>query len=281
LLQLHDHDWTAEDIASLAPLEHSPAVVLAACEIAAAKPGAISEYDGVPGALLSAGAAFALGSRWPVEDVSMGILIERFFHHMANVGLRPAAVLFRAIRDLRKVDRAEAIERCRALLENMAKDGTRERMPEAFTRLDWYALQLEEGGKERPFAAPTCWGGVVVIGSGWNGLAGGVAGGATAVEVLLKIEQGRALLAKGKAAKARQHFADLLSVCDGVLRVQALELLAVATVEGAHPACRKTAHAEALAWLDEAAFVARAEQRPQLLRNVEATRMKLALLQEG
>jgi hypothetical protein len=102
-----------------------------------------------------------------------------------------------------------------------------------------------------------------------------------AIEGLVQIEQSRALLAEGKAAEARQQVADILGGCDGVMRAQALELLSIATVESAHPACRKTAHAEALAWLDEAAFVARAEQRPQLLRNVEATRMKLELVQES
>ncbi len=280
-LQLHDHDWTAKDIASLPPLEHSPAVVLAACEIAAAKPGEDPEADGIPGAMLSAGAAFVLGSRWPVEDVSMGILIERFLHHMTRVGLRPAAVLFRAIKDLRKVGRAEAVECCRALLDQMAKDGTREQMPDAYAKLDWYALQLESGGKEHPFAAPACWGGVVVTGSGWNGLAGGVAGGVHAVEGLMQLEQARALLESGQAAEARMQLAGMLGGCDGIVRAQALELLAAAIVESAHPACRKTAHAEAIRWLDEAGFVARAEQRPQLLRNIKATRAKLELLQEG
>lgn len=276
-LRLHDHDWTAEDIAALAPLEQSPAVVLAACEISAAKPGEDPDADGVPGAMLTAGAAFVLGSRWPVEDVSMGFLIERFLHHMSQVGLRPAAVLFRAIRDLRRMGRADAIARCRSLLEQMVKDGTREQMPDAYTRLDWLALQLEEAVKERPFEAPVCWGGVVVNGSGWSGLAGGVAGGSNSVEGLVQIERTRALLAGGKPAEAKRALADLMGYCDGVLRAQVLELLAVATAESAHPACRRTARAEANALLDEAEFVARAEQRPQLLRNVQATRSKLDL----
>lgn len=279
-LQLHDDDWTAENVAALAPLDHSPAVVLAACEISAAVPGEDPDAEGIPGAMLSAGAAFVLGSRWPVEDVSMSFLIDRFHHHLARVGLRPAAVLFRAIKDLRRMGSAEALERCRELLEQMASDGTREQMPDAYARLDWYALQLEAGGKERPFAAPACWGGVVVTGSGWSGLAGGVAGGPEAIEDLVKVEQARALLADGQAGGARQLLVEMLGVCDGLVRAQALELLAVATVQSAHPVCRRTAHAQALALLDEAAFVARAEQRSQLVRNVEATRAKLVLLQE-
>lgn len=280
-LQLHDHDWTALDIAALPTLERSPGVVLAACEISAANPGEQPEADGVPGALLSAGAAFVVGSRWPVEDVSMGYLIERFLHHMTNIGLRPSAVLFRAIKDVRRLGREDTVQRCRALLEQMGKDGTRERMPDAYARLDWFALQLEAGGKERPFEEPRYWGGVVVTGSGWNGMAGGVAAGPERlVEMATGLERGRALLAGGKAAEAKCHLTELAGQSDGLFRAQALELLATAVVESAHPVCRSTALWEARARLDEAAFVARGEQREQVSRNIAATRAKLELLQE-
>jgi CHAT domain-containing protein len=278
-LQLHDGLWTATDIAALPPLEHSPAVILAACEVAAANPGDNPAADGVPGALLTAGAAFVLGSRWPGEDVSMGILIERFLHHTTSVGLRPAAVLFRAIRDLRRTTRQDALTRCRDLLEQMKRDGFDERMPDVYTQVDWFALQLEAGGKERPFEAPFYWGGVVVVGSGWSGVAGGLAAGQRVIEGLTQLESARAMLAAGDAAGARDVLSWVVGEVDGVMRVQALELMAVATAESTHPACDSTSFAEARAWLDEAMFVARAEQRPQLLRNVEATRAKLALLE--
>jgi hypothetical protein len=254
-------------------------MVLAACEISAANPGDRADADGVPGALLAAGAAFVLGSRWPVEDVSMGYLIERFLHHMTNVGLRPAAGLFRAVKDLRRLGREEALRRCRTLLDQMAADGTRERMPDSFARLDWFALQLEEGGKEQPFAEPHYWGGVVITGSGWNGMAGGSAAGLERiVEWTGRLERGRDLLAQGKPGQARRDLAQLARECEGLFRAQALELLAGAVVDDAHPACRATALAQARAWLDEAAFVARGEQRPQVSRNIEATRAKLELL---
>jgi len=284
-LRLHDHDWTALDIAALPMLERSPGVVLAACEISAANPGEHPDVDGVPGALLSAGAAFVVGSRWPVEDVPMDYLIERFLHHMTHVGLRPSAVLFRAIKDLRRLGREEAVQRCRALMGQMGKDGTRERMPDVYMLLDKSANDIENGGKERPFAEPRYWGGVVVNGSGWNGMAGGVAGDPKrplefTLDMTAGLERGRALLTEGKAAEARSHLSELAGRSDGLFRAQALELLAIAVVKSAHPACRATALDEARAWLDEAAFVARGEQREQVSRNIAATRTKLELLQE-
>lgn len=280
-LKLHDADWTAADIAGLAPLRHSPAVILAACEVAAANPGDDPAAEGVTGALIAAGAAFVLGSRWPGEDVSMGLLIERFLHHSTNIGLRPAAVLFRAVHDLRRMPRDEVVARCRELLAQMQRDGLPERDPDAYARLDWFALQIEEGQKDRPFEAPFYWGGVVVVGSGWSGMAGGAAGGARIILGLVDIESVRGLLDQGKARQARAVAGPLVGQVDGVLRVQALELMAEATARGAHPACRTTARAEAEAWLREAMFVARAEQREQLLRNLEATGAKIKLLLDG
>ena len=280
-LKLHDADWTSTDIAALAPLAHSPAVILAACEVAAANPGDDPAAEGVPGALIAAGAAFVLGSRWPGEDVSMGLLIERFLHHSTNIGLRPAAVLFRAVRDLRHMPRDAVVARCRELLAQMQRDGLPERDPDAYARLDWFALQLEEGQKDCPFEAPFYWGGVVVVGSGWSGMAGGMAGGMHVIEGLVEIESVRGLLHQGRPREARAAVAPLVGQLDGVLRVQALELMAEATARGAHPACRATARAEAEAWLREAIFVARAEQREQLLHNVEATGAKIKLMMDG
>ncbi len=279
-LKLHDADWTAADIAALAPLAHSPAVILAACEVAAANPGDDPAAEGVPGALIAAGAAFVLGSRWPGEDVSMGLLIERFLHHSTSIGLRPAAVLFRAVRDLRRMPRDEVVARCRELLTQMQHDGLPERDPDTYSRLDWFALQIEEGQKEHPFEAPFYWGGVVVVGSGWSGMAGGAAGGERVIHGLLELESVRTLLQQGRAREAHAAAAPLVGQLDGVLRVQALEFMAEATARSTHPACRATARAEAEAWLREAMFVARAEQREQLLRNIAATGAKIKLLLE-
>lgn len=281
-LQLADHDWSALDMAALAPLERSPGVILAACEVSAADPGESPDAEGVPGALLSAGAAFVLGSRWPVEDVSMGYLIERFVHHLTHVGLRPAAVLFRAVRDLRRLGRADALARCRVLLAQMADHGTRERMPDAYARLDWFALQIEDGAKEQPFSDPLYWGGVTINGSGWNGMAGGVASDVMrVVELTLQLEGARSRVKSGRPAQASRELRQLLVHADGPLRAQALELLATATLQAAHPACRATALDEARFCLDEADFVARGEQREQLRRNIAATRAKLELMQGG
>jgi hypothetical protein len=279
-LELADGRWSQADISRTA-FTRNQAVMLAACKVGAAKPGDDPAASGIPGALLSSGASFVLAALWPVEDLSMGVLLERFMNHLRHAGLRPGAALFRAIQNIRSMSRKEVIDQCQAVMQHMIDDGSADRLLESYLDLDALAIRFEKSG-DRPFASPEVWGGVVVVGSGWSSPAGAiVANSPAAIELILEREEASELLKQGKTREARMAITKLLKTADGVERARLLEQLAVAVARSARPECRKTATDEALEILDDAAFVAKGELSEQLLRNIGATRSKILLYREG
>lgn len=259
---------------------HGPVIVLSACEVGST--GVTLDgttAGGIAGALVSAGAAAVLAASWPVEDVSMSYVVERFVSHLSNRGLRPAAALFRALFDLRRLTAPECLERCRSISDAMEKDGSADSQPESYLMLRNLARWIKKSPLLHPFDNVQLWGGLTVVGSGWGSPAGGMVGGAAEVERLIKgssqREQARALLGRRRFAEAKALLIDILPIQDGLERASTLEALASATwgcrVSGAEPAARR----ETERLLAQAEVLARAEEDEQILRNIDATRKKL------
>ena len=117
-LVLYDEPWSLEDMTTLGELDKHPLMVLVACEAGAV---AITPGDemawGIPGALLGVGASAVVANLWPVVDLTANLLVDRFLVHLAHPGYRPSAALFRAVRDLRRMSRDEALAACRTYYE--------------------------------------------------------------------------------------------------------------------------------------------------------------------
>ena len=280
-LEFHDGRWTMGNMLDLPAFTTSPVYVLSACEVAA--PALLDERaaSGIPGALISAGAACVLASLWPVEDISMGYIIERFLTYLSYAGCRPAAALFRALRDVRRLNKQEALERCYNLREQMESDGTADRLPEPYLMLNNLIEWIEDSDLPCPFASPQVWGGIVIVGSGWYRQAGAEIGSLDELENIanrhLKGQMARSRMAEGKFNEAREILEEILPYTDGEERARTLEALAWVMWESRDRGNEQVSKRKAKELLDQAEFLAKAEQNDQILRNINATRQKIEL----
>ena len=247
--------WTVDAILGGAVLERAPVLVLSACEVGARAPTVDEiEASGLPGALVSAGAGAVLASLWPVEDVSMGYLVERFVEALSHPGYRPAAALFRAVHKLQRCTLAEAIERITGLMRRMEEDGKVESAPAQYLMLDTLRSRLADEGAPFPFASAQYWGGVVLVGSGWYQPADGVVTSdpIAVIEATFERTRAREMIRAGDGAAARPILERLLDVLQGSQRVEALaELGEIAWRERAE-GCAGSARRAARRYLERA-----------------------------
>ena len=278
-VELHDGRWTMAEMLDRPAFGRSPVIILSACEVGASAPGDELAASGIPGALISAGAACVLGGLWPLEDISTGYAVEKFLDYLSHRGYRPAAALFRALRDLRQLPKNRAIERCQSLLEKMDEDGTADSLVEQYLRLNELKERIEDSDAEHPFASPQFWGGLVIIGSGWASPAGAIVSASPTqpIEDLLKREEAQALLSTGKFKDAKKILDEILLKADGAERARLLNALAAVVWGGRRKGTDKSSRREAMELLAEAEDLAKADQNEQLLRNINATRQKIDL----
>jgi CHAT domain-containing protein len=277
----HDRDWTLEEMVRESPFQNSPVVILSACEVGAIRPGSDAVISGIPGALISAGAACVVASIWPVVDIPVGYLVERLIHYLGHPGYRPSAALFRALRDLRIWKQADILSYCTDLLSQMEADGSADRLPEQYMQLDNFYDFIDSIDHEHPLSGPEMWGGVAVYGSGWSSQAGAFVGGADRtleiVEMELQRQNVKTLMDRGDNEQAMALVNDLLLQAEGVARARLLEMKAILVWNGGNVANPESSKAEALDLLEQAEFTAEAEQNEQLMRNIDATRQKIML----
>lgn len=275
-LVFHDGPWKMLEMMNRPVAAASQVIILSACEVGAvATTIDDSDASGVPGALVASGAASVLASLWPVEDISMGFLVERFLQHLSHKGYRPAAALFRAVRDLRRLTKAQCLKRCEDLLERMEADGTLEQNPQHWVFVDNLAewiRALDETA--HPFASPAFWGGVVTVGSGWGAAAGAVVGSAAQVTelatFLIDEAHARDLLAKGRYAEARETVERYLDITDGDFRAKTLCIVGEALWRERGPWDSAIAGRKATQLLGKARVLAMAEQDVALVAAVDA-----------
>ncbi len=280
-LTFSDGHWTMADMLDDKPFRHSPVLILSACEI-----GAIGitlnelEASGIPGALISTGAACVLANMWPVEPVSMGYIVERFVTHLSHAGYRPSAALLRAVRDLRLLSKADALKRCDAQMLQVKHNGATDN----FFRLYNLRNRIKASENNHPFSAPQWWAATIIVGSGWARPAGGIV---VPIEDMLDIvedalarENAQSLLATGQVSEARNTLEKILVHSEGIERARTLDALAWAVWLERQEGAEQAAKHEAQALLDSAAFVAQAEQDEQMIRNIKATRQKIELWEE-
>lgn len=279
-LLLHDQDWTLEEMLRQPPFQRSPVIILSSCEVGAVSPGSDAAISGIPGALISAGAACVIASSWPLVDVPGGYLVDRLIQHLARPGLRPAAALFRALRDLQTWNKATILAHTAAILKQMDEDGSADRFPGEFIQVDHFYDVIDGSDHDLPLSGPEIWGGTAVYGSGWSAPAGAYVGRAAVIglaEIILERQTIKAKLHDAEFAEALSRVNKLLHTVEGAERARLLELKAQIVWRNGQSLCPSADQAEALELLDDAQFTAEAEQDEQLLRNIRATKQKILL----
>jgi CHAT domain-containing protein len=267
-LVLHGEPWTMSDMQSMPELQKRALLVLVACQS-----GAIDTTPddrdawGIPGALVAAGASAVLGNLWPVEDITSGYLLDRFLVHLGHRGYRPAAALFRAVRDLRRMSRDEALEYCRRHLQLMKESNAPARvLLGARTILEF----IEDHDDSRPFAHPFFWGATAIFGSGWHLPAGAVVGPPEiATGNLLKQLEADGLIEQGKPLQALAVAKHVAATADGVPRGRAYATMALALLRSADLSTERRVRAQASRLLKMAERIARNEEDEELTRRAQ------------
>jgi CHAT domain-containing protein/tetratricopeptide (TPR) repeat protein len=155
-LQLADSDLTIGEIMSSAMLRGVRLVIASACETAATDLSLPDELTGMPAAFLQAGAAAALGTLWPVNDLSASLLVSRVAAACCDPAADPAAELASAQAWLRDLSAAEAVRATRELIAAVAPGRNTDDM---LDQLAW----LELGGIKHPFRSPAHWAPYVLV----------------------------------------------------------------------------------------------------------------------
>jgi hypothetical protein len=272
-LSLSGGQWTVDAILGGAALERAPVLVLSACEVGARAPTVDEiEASGLPGALVSAGAGAVLASMWPVEDVSMGYLVERFVAALSHPGYRPAAALYRAVHQLQRCTLAEAIERIAGTMRRMEEDGTVETAAAQYLMLDTLRSRLADEGAPFPFASAQYWGGVVVVGSGWYQPADGVVTSdpVAVIEATFERTRARDMIRAGDVAAAQPILERLLDLVQGSQRVEALVELGEIAWRGRADGCARSARRAARRYLERARAAAHGIHDRELAARIAA-----------
>ncbi len=283
-IALSDRNWSLGEMVAKPPFRRSPVVVLSSCQVGAIEPGSDAATSGIPGALISAGAACVVASTWPLLDIPMGYVVERLMYYLGYPGYRPAASLFRALRDLRDWPKADVLTYCENIMDEMVADGSSESFPEPYLQVDHFYDLIDESDDLSPFASPVYWGGIALYGSGWGLPAGAYVGGIESlrghIEIELQFPALKKLKNEGKCAKAFEKLEAMLAHAESIERARLLEFKALLVWNDGNVDNPKSAMQEALVLLKQAMHTAIAEQNDQLIRNIEATRAKINLYKE-
>ena len=167
-LKLSDGQLTLADVIKGDGVVSRAVYVLSACELGTGFPGETIRGHAFPGAFLAGGGACVLAALWEMEDISFGYLTERFLHHLAYPGRRPAAALFRAMNDTKEWGRDEVRAHIKRMLKWMEESGRAEAQPAYHLRLAELLMWVEDESGLCPFREEKYWGGAVVFGSGWS-----------------------------------------------------------------------------------------------------------------
>jgi hypothetical protein len=163
--------------------------------------------------LIASGASTVLANLWEVEEVSMSYLLERFLHYLAHPGYRPAAALFRAIRDMRRLKREDVLALFQRYIQSL-KD--RQVDARVIVSAENMMEKIEDNTEQYPFADPIYWGAMVIVGSGWHLLAGAYVGAPLdGIDRAMKQMQIDELIQKGQHRSALREARELAANCDG------------------------------------------------------------------
>jgi CHAT domain-containing protein len=139
-------------------------VVLSACQTGLGHSAGGDGLLGFTHAFLARGARAVLLSRWKVDDSATALLMVRFYENLLGkrAGLKKPLGRAEALAEAKSWLRALSRREAGALAARLAGGKLRGPIEPPLAEVNGKAPKLPEG--DRPFAAPACWAGFVLIG---------------------------------------------------------------------------------------------------------------------
>jgi CHAT domain-containing protein len=163
--QQKDRLWTIADIFGDLDAPPGRLAVLSGCETGLSRPNLVSEEISLPAALIAAGFAAVIATKWLVDDLSTALLMGEFYRCWYAGGLTACRALSDSTQWLRRLRRADAI----ALLESSERglaEGSPGSEATAWRTMVGKAVRTVRSGPERPFEAAYYWAPFFVAGDG-------------------------------------------------------------------------------------------------------------------
>jgi CHAT domain-containing protein len=157
--------WTVADTFSQLDAPAGRIAVLSGCETGLTRPNLISEEVSLPSALIAAGFAAVIATKWSVDDLSTALLTGEFYRRWHGGGVTLCRALSESADWLKGLDKAKARASVTQLARRLAGD------PHAAVGGDWNAIAAKaerdiEAGPERPFDDAYYWAPFFVAGDG-------------------------------------------------------------------------------------------------------------------
>ncbi len=162
--QQADALWTIAEIFSEVEAPAGRLAVLSGCETGRTRPNLVSEEVSLPAALLAAGFAAVIGSRWPVDDLSTTLLMSELYYRWMGGGIGIGKALQESAGWLRTLDREMASATVRDLPEQLKQ--TLPAQTVKWSQICRTAAQSIATGPEHPFGDPSYWAAFFVAGDG-------------------------------------------------------------------------------------------------------------------
>ena len=155
--------WTVADAFSELDAPAGRVAVLSGCETGRCKPNLISEEVSLPSALIAAGFAAVIATKWSVDDLSTALLMGEYYRRWYRGGISICRALSDSAGWLKGLDRAAAVASIRELARRLGEDP---HDPIGADAVAAKAVLDIEAGPERPFDTPYYWAPFFVAGDG-------------------------------------------------------------------------------------------------------------------
>lgn len=163
--QQKDSLWTIADVFSELDAPVARLAVLSGCETGLSRPNLVSEEVSLPSALIAAGFAAVVASKWSVDDLSTALLMGEFYRCWYGSRISLCRALSESVQWLQDLDRTTAVATIMGLGQCLTDDlpgGGATALQANIAK----AVKTIEAGPEQPFGYPYYWAAFFVAGDG-------------------------------------------------------------------------------------------------------------------
>jgi CHAT domain-containing protein len=147
-----------KDIFANLKLSQGATVTLSACETGMVKLERGDEYVGLPSGFLHSGASSVISSLWAVDELSTGLLMQKFYANVIKHQMGKAA----AIREAQQYVRHLTVKEIRETAEKLEEEKSEDYMYRSLAKKHKAEKKADE---EKRFARPYYWGAFVCSGN--------------------------------------------------------------------------------------------------------------------
>ena len=160
-----DRLWTVADVFSQLDAPAGRVAVLSGCETGLSKPNLVSEEVSLPSALIAAGFAAVVATKWAVDDLSTALFMDDFYRRWYRGGITLCQAVAASASWLKTLDRTRAKTSIERLGESLAGAGSDDERATWDTLMARAAASID-AAPDPPFEAPYYWAPFFVAGDG-------------------------------------------------------------------------------------------------------------------